>query len=44
MLHKVNFKGSLTGFRLEFSFSQTGCHTKVEEPSLFYNLPIVGLV
>ena len=36
------FKRSLTGFNSEFSFSQTSCLTKAEEPSLSYYLPIVG--
>ena len=36
------FKRSLTGLNLEFSFSQTSCLTKAEEPSLSYYLPIVG--
>ena len=41
--HKVNFfKQSLTGFNSKFSFSKTGCHTKVKGPSLCYNFPIVG--
>ena len=40
--HKVNFKRSLTGLNSEFSFSQTSCLTKAEEPSLPYYLPIAG--
>ena len=40
--HKVNFKRSLTGLNSEFSFSQTSCLTKAEEPSLSYYLPIAG--
>ena len=40
--HKVNFKRSLTGLNPEFSFSQTSCLTKAEEPSLSYYLPIAG--
>ena len=35
------FKRSLTGFNSEFSFS-TSCHTKAEEPSQPYYLPIAG--
>ena len=30
------FKRSLTGFNSEFSFSETSCRTKAEEPSLPY--------
>ena len=30
------FKRILPGFNSEFSFSQTGCHTKSKEPSLIY--------
>ena len=42
-------KRSLTGLNSEFSFFQTGCQTKVKEPSLSYYLPIavgriVGLI
>ena len=41
--HKVNFfKQSLTGFNSEFSFSETSCLTKAEEPSLSYYLPRAG--
>ena len=40
--HKVNFKQSLTGLNSEFSFSQTGCHSKIKELSLPYYLPIAG--
>ena len=36
------FKQSLTGFNSEFSFSETSCLTKAEEPSLPYYLPIAG--
>ena len=36
------FKQSLTGLNSEFSFSQTSCLTKAEEPSLPYYLPIDG--
>ena len=36
------FRWSLTGFDSEFSFSKTGCHTKVHGPSLFYYLPIAA--
>ena len=36
------FKQSLTGFNSKFSFSQTSCFTKAEEPSLPYYLPITG--
>ena len=36
------FKRSLTGLNLEFFFSKTSCHTKAEEPSLPYYLPIAG--
>ena len=36
------FKWSLTGFNSEFSFSETCCLTKAEEPSLSYYLPIAG--
>ena len=38
--HKVNFKQSLTGLNSEFSFFETICLTKAEEPSLPYYLPI----
>ena len=35
MRHKVNFLSrSLAGLNLEFSFSSTGCHSKVKTPSL----------
>ena len=34
------FERSLTGVNSEFSFSQTSCPTKAEEPSLSYYLPI----
>ena len=36
------FKRSLTGLNSEFSFSETSCLSKAEEPSLFYYLPIAG--
>ena len=36
------FKQSLTGLSSEFSFSETGCRTKTEEPNLSYYLPIAG--
>ena len=36
------FKRSLAGLNSEFSFSQTSCLTKAEEPSLPYYLPIAG--
>ena len=36
------FKWSLTGLNSEFSFSQTSCLIKAEEPSLPYYLPIAG--
>ena len=36
------FKWSLTGLNSEFSFSQTSCLTKAEEPSLPYYLPRAG--
>ena len=36
------FKRSLTGLNSEFSFSQTSCLTKAEEPSLPYYLPTAG--
>ena len=35
-------KRSLTGLNSEFSFSETSCLTKAEEPSLPYYLPIAG--
>ena len=34
------FKQSLTGLNSEFSFSETSCLNKAEEPSLPYYLPI----
>ena len=34
--------GVLTGFNSKISFSQTGCATKVKEPSLPYYSTIVG--
>ena len=36
------FKQRLTGLNSEFSFSETSCLTKAEEPSLPYYLPIAG--
>ena len=39
---KSIFKQSLTGLNSEFSFSETSCLTKSEEPSLPYYLPIAG--
>ena len=36
------FKRSLTWLNSEFSFSETSCLTKTEEPSLPYYLPIAG--
>ena len=36
------FKRSLTGLNSEFSFSETSCLTKAEEPSPYYYLPIAG--
>ena len=36
------FKQSLTGLHSEFSFSQTCCLSKAEEPSLYHYLPIAG--
>ena len=36
------FKRSLTGLNSEFTFSQTSCLTKAEEPCLPYYLPIAG--
>ena len=33
-----SFQQNLAGLHLEFSFSKTGCHTKVKEPSLPYYL------
>ena len=35
-------KRSLTGLNSDFSFSETSCLTKAEEPSLPYYLPIAG--
>ena len=40
MRHKMNFKLSLTDLKSEFSFSKSTCHTKVEEISLPYYLPV----
>ena len=37
-------KRCLTGFRSEFSFSKSGFHTKGKDPSLSYNLLIVGRI
>ena len=39
---KSIFKWSLTGLNSDFSFSETSCLTKAEEPSLPYYLPIAG--
>ena len=36
MTQGLFFKQSLTGLNSEFSFSQTSCLTKAEEPSLPY--------
>ena len=36
------FKRSLTGLNSEFSFSETRCLTKAEEPSLSYYLHVAG--
>ena len=36
------FKWSLTGLNSEYSFSETSCLNKAEEPSLSYYLPIAG--
>ena len=36
------FKRGLTGWNSKFSFSETSCLTKAEEPSLPYYLPIAG--
>ena len=36
------FKQNLTGFISEFSFSESGYHTKIKEPNLPYYLPIAG--
>ena len=43
MWHKVKFKQSITGLNSEFSFSKTGCHNTVEEPSLPNYYPIDGV-
>ena len=39
-LHNQNMTQGQFLSRAEFSFSLTGCHIKVEEPSLLYYLPI----
>ena len=39
---RLSFKMSLTDVNLEFSFSYTGCHTKVKKPSLPCYLPLTG--
>ena len=39
---RLIFHRNLTGFISEFSFSQTSCLTKAEEPNLPYYLPIAG--
>ena len=46
MQHKLNFYAKfLTGLKTEFSFSWTGCHTKVKEHSLYLQLPeAVGII
>ena len=36
------FKRSLTGLNSDFSFSETSCLTKAEEPSLSFYLPTAG--
>ena len=36
------FKQSTTGLNSGFSFSKTGCHTKIKESSLFYYLFIAN--
>ena len=36
------FQWRITVLNSEFSFSLSGCHTKVKEPSLSYYLPIAG--
>ena len=35
MWNKVNFKWSFTDLNSKFSFSETGCHTKIKEPNYF---------
>ena len=40
--HGQCFKRSLTDLNSEFSFPETSCLTKGEEPSLPYYLPIAG--
>ena len=42
MTQGQHLSGVSTVLNSEFSFSQTSCLTKVEEPSLLYNLPIAG--
>ena len=42
MQHKVKFRWSLAVLNSVFSFSLTSCHTKVNELSLPYYLPIAG--
>ena len=42
MWHKVNFRWCLTGLNSEFYVSKTGCHTKINEPSLPRYLSIAG--
>ena len=37
------FKQNLTCLNSEFFFSETGCHTKVKEPSLHSILPLAGM-
>ena len=41
MQQKPNFKQSFSDWNSEFSFSETGWHTKVKESSQPYYLPIV---
>ena len=41
---RLVFKGGLTGFDLDFSFSWIGCLTKASEPSLSYYLSIAGVI
>ena len=42
MWHKVNFISGVKQVLIQSSFSQTGCHTKIKEPSLPYHLPMAG--
>ena len=41
---KSIFKRSFTGLNSEFSFSETSCLTKAEEPNIPYYLPIAGWI